>query len=150
MRLTGASEPRPYRIGAGMKPNMLRVDPHRHLRRMRGPREDVQHFADPVRRGIGQVEAFAVEALLVREVVERIGDEIDRDDVDAPAFDADRRHPGRQDLAHFLERLEEVVRPVDLVDVAGLRMADDESGAVDAKRPLAFAAHDAFRSRAWS
>ena len=41
-------------------------------------------------------------------------------------------------------RLEEVVRAVDLVDVAGLRVADDEARPVDAERPLAFAAHDAF------
>ena len=102
-RLTGASEPSPYRSGAGMKPNMLRVDPHRHLRRVRGLGEDVQHFADAMRLGIGQVEALAVEALLVREVVERVGDEIDRHDVDAPALDADRRHPRRQDLAHLLD-----------------------------------------------
>ena len=74
----------------------LRVDAHRHLRRVAGVGEDVEHLADPVRLGIGQVEALAVEPLLVREVVERVGDEVHRHDVDAAALDADHRHPRRQ------------------------------------------------------
>ena len=90
------------------------------------------------------MEALAVEALLVREIVERVGDEVDRHDVDAPAFDADHRHPRRQRVAQLLQRLEEVVRAVDLVDVAGLRVADDEARPVDPERPLAVLAHDAF------
>ena len=72
----------------------------------------------------------------------RVGDVVDRDDVDAPALDADHRHPRRQHLAHLLDELEEVVRAVDLVDVAGLRVADDEAGAVDAERTLALVADD--------
>ena len=121
-----------------------RVDAHRHLRRMARAREDVEHLADPVRRRIGQVEALAVESLLVREVVERVGDEVDRHDVDAAALDADRRHPRRQRAPELLQRLEEIVRPVDLVDVAGLRVADDEAGPVDPERHLAVLADDAF------
>ena len=53
------------------------------------------------------------------DVVERGDDEVDRHDVDAPALEADRRHPRRQQLAHALDQLEEVVRPVDLVHLAG-------------------------------
>src|SRR5437660_10116026 len=90
------------------------------------------------------MEALAVETFLVREIVERIGDEIDRDDIDAAAFDADRRHPWRQEIAHFLEGLEKIIRAVDLVDIACLRITDDEAGAVDAVGPLAFAPYDRF------
>jgi hypothetical protein len=89
------------------------------------------------------METLAVEPFLVRQIVERVGDEVDRNDVDAPALDAYRRHPRRQHVAHLLDQLEEVIRAVDLVDVPGLRVTDDEAGAVDAPRPLAFAAHDA-------
>ena len=112
---------------------------------MRRPGEDVEDFSDSVRMGIGQVEAFAVEPLLVRQIVERVGDKVDRNDVDAPTLDADSWHPRWQHLAQFLDQFEEVVRTVDLVDVAGLRMADDEAGAIDAPRPLAFFADDPFR-----
>ena len=117
------------------------IETHRHLRRVSGLGEDVEHFADPLRLRVGQVEALAVEPFLVREIVERIGDEIHRHDVDASALDADHRHPRRHHAAHLLEEFEEVVRPVDLVDVAGLGVADDEPRPVDAERPLAFFAH---------
>ncbi len=129
----------------GYESEHLRVDAHRHLRRVARFGEDVEHLADPVRLRVGQVEALAVESLLVREIVERVGDEVHRHDVDAPALDADHRHPSRKEVSRLLQRLEEVVRPVDLVDLAGLRVADDEPRPVDAERPLAFVAHDAFR-----
>src|SRR4029077_7522012 len=103
-----------------------------------------EHLADTMRIGIGKVEALAVQTLLVGEKIQRVGDEIYRDDVYAPAFDADRRHPGREHLAHPLNQLEEVVRAVDLVDVARPRMPDDEAGPVDPPRSIAFLAHDAF------
>ena len=111
---------------------------------MAGARENIEHLADPVWRGIGQVETFSVEVLLVREIVERVGDEIDGHDVDAPAFDADHRHPRRQRLPQFLQRLEKVVWTVDLVDVAGLRIANDEARPVNPQRPRAVVAHHAF------
>jgi len=123
----------------------LGVDAHRHLRRMGGLGEDVHHLADPVRLGIGQVKALPVEPFLVREVVERIGNEIHRHDVDSAALDADRRHPRRQHFAHLLDGLEEIVRAIDLVDFTGLRMTDDEAGAVDAERNLGLVADHAFR-----
>ena len=120
------------------------VDTHGHLRGVGGLGEDVEHLADAVRRGVGQVEALAVEALLVREEVHGIDDIVDGDDVDAPAFDSDHRHPRRQHLAHPLDELEKVVRTVDLVDVAGLRIADDEAGTINAERALAVVADHPF------
>jgi hypothetical protein len=90
------------------------------------------------------VKAPAVQTFLVREIVERVGDEIDGHDVDAPALDADRRHPRWQHVAHLLQQFEKVVRAVDLVDVAGFRVADDETRPVDPPRPLAVGAHDTF------
>jgi hypothetical protein len=37
-------------------------------------------------------------------------------------------HPRRQGVPHLLDQLEEVVRAVDLVDLARLRMAHDDGG----------------------
>jgi hypothetical protein len=64
----------------------------------------------------------------VRQVHERIDDEIDRNQVQVAALDADQRHPSRPGFAQPLQGLEEVVRAVDLVDVTGLRMTDDGAG----------------------
>ena len=111
---------------------------------MRRLGKDVHYFPDPVGVGVGEVEALAVESLLVRNMVERIRDEINRHDVEAPAFDAHHGHPWGQHLAHLLDELEEVVRTVDLVDITRLGVTDHEAGAVDAKRPLALIADDGF------
>ena len=94
--------------------------------------EGVQHLADAHRFGIGQMEGVAIELRLVRDVVHRISHEIHRHDVDAAALDAEHRHPLRQQLAQLLDEGEEVVRPVDLVDLAGLRVTDHHARAVDA------------------
>src|SRR5262245_10581721 len=88
------------------------------------------------------MEALAVEPLLVRDVVEGVDDEVDRDEVDPPAFEADRRHPRRQELACALDELENVVGAVDLLHLARARVADDNSGPVNAPWNLAFRAHD--------
>ena len=110
---------------------------------MRRLADDVEHVADAVAERVDEVEAALVEVgLQVADVVERGDDEIDRDDVDAPALEADRRHPRRQQLAHALDQLEEVVRAVDLVHLAGLRVADDERRPVHRPRHLRFLAHD--------
>ena len=90
------------------------------------------------------MEAFPIETPLVREVIERVRDKVDGYDVDASAFDADRRHPGRKDLPQLLDQLEEIVRPVDLVDEPGPGVADDEARPIDAPRPLVLVAHDPF------
>src|SRR4029079_5546374 len=59
-------------------------------------------------------------------------------------FDADHRHPSGKEVARLLYRLEEVVRTVDLVDLPRLRVPHDEARPVDAERPPALVAHDAF------
>ena len=110
---------------------------------MRRLADDVEDVADAVAERVDEMEAPLVEVgLEVADVVERGDDEIDRDDVDAAALEADRRHPGRQQLAHALDQLEEVVRAVDLVHLAGLRVADDERGAVHRPRHLRLGAND--------
>ena len=129
---------------AGHEGEHARIDAHGHLRRMAGAGEGVEHLADAHRLGIGQVEAVAVQLGLVRDVVHRVDDEIDRHDVDAPAFDAQHRHPRRQHFAQLLDQGEEVVRAVDLVDLAGLRMAHDHARAVDAPLDALLLAHQPF------
>ena len=121
-----------------------RVEAHGHFRRMRGPAEHVHDLADAQRFRIDQMETAAVQPLLVRDVIHRIGDEIHRHDVHAAAFHAQRRHPLRQRLANLLDQGEQVVRAIDLVDLARLRMPDHESRAIDAVRDLAVLAHQPF------
>ena len=75
-------------------------------------------------------------------MVERGGDEVDRDDVDLTALDPDTRQPGRQQTPRPLQGLEEVVGAVDLVDRPGPRVADDDPRSVDPPRAAAFLAHD--------
>ena len=92
---------------------------------------------------VGEVEGPAVEPVDVGDVVHRPGDEVDRDDVDLPPLDADRRGPtAGTALRSALDQLEEVVGAVDLVHLAGLGVADDDAGPVDAPRHLALLAHD--------
>jgi hypothetical protein len=118
----------------------LRVDAEGHLRCVRGAREDIEHLAHASRLRVGQVEALAVLLRQVRQVHERVDDEVDRHRVDVTALDADERHPARPGLAQLLQRLEEVVGAVDLVDHARLRMAQHDAGTVDAERHLAVGA----------
>ncbi len=91
---------------------------------------------------VGEAEGLAVELGLVGDVVDRVGDEVDRDDVDLAALDADRRQPGGQHPARLLQQLEHVIGAVDLVDLAGARVADDDSGPVDAPGPARLLADD--------
>src|SRR5450755_2910828 len=93
---------------------------------------------------VGQVKTLSIEAFLVRKVVHRIGDEVDRNDVDASALDAHRRHPRRKHVAQPLDQLEDIIGPVDFVDVSGLRMSDHECGSIDPPRTFALLAYDAF------
>ena len=90
-----------------------RVEPHRGLRRMGRVGEDVEDLAGAKRVRVGQVKGLAVESLFVADVVDRVGDEVNRHDVDLLAFDTDRRHPRRKHVAQTLDHLEEVVRTVD-------------------------------------
>ncbi len=72
---------------------------------------------------------------------QRGDDEIHRHDVDVSAFHAHQRDPARPGLAQLLQRLEEVVRAVDLVDEARLRMTDDGARAVHAPGNASVGAH---------
>jgi hypothetical protein len=112
---------------------------------VRRTREGVEQVADAHRHRVGEVEALTVPSSCeVGNVIHRGDDEVDRDHVDSPAFDADGRHPGGEHLAHFLDQLEEVVGPVDLVHFAGARVADNDRRAEDAPGNLALLADDAF------
>ena len=70
------------------------------------------------------------------------GHVVDRDDVRVAELEADEREPLGQRVARLLERLEEVVGPVDLVHLAGLRVADDDRRPVDAPRDARLLARD--------
>ena len=87
---------------------------------------------------------MAVQLRLVRDVVHRVDHEIHRHHVDPPALDAQRRHPWRQHFAQLLEEGEEVVRAVDLVHLAGLRVADHHARAVDPPLDAGLVADQAF------
>ncbi len=56
------------------------------------------------------------------DVVQRGGHEVDRNDVRVAELGADQGKPAREVVPGHLDRGEEVVRPVDLVHLAGLRM----------------------------
>ncbi len=126
----------------GQRVGELLVDPHRHLRRVGRAGERVEDLtrADALR--VGEVEGFAVEVGLVGDVGHRGGHVVDRHDVRPAELRADQRHPLGQRVAELLDRLEEVVGTVDLVHLAGLRVADDHGGAVDAPRDLGVLAHE--------
>ena len=109
---------------------------------MRRTGEDVDDLARGLRVRIGEVEGPAVETLLMGDVVHGPGDEVNRHEVDLPPLDADHRHPLRHRVAEAADQLEEVVRPVDLVHLAGLGVPDDDPGPVDPPRPGALVADD--------
>ena len=92
--------------------------------------------------GAHEVEGLAVEPGLVGDVVHRGGHVVDRHDVRVAQLEADEREPLGQRVARLLDRLEEVVGPVDLVHLAGLRVADDDRGPVDAPRDARLLARD--------
>jgi hypothetical protein len=118
------------------------VEPQSRLRRVGRAGEEIDHLARGLRVGIGEAEGLAVEAGLVGDVVDRVGDVVDRNDVDLAAFDTEGRQPGRQHPPGLLQQLEPVVGPVDLVDYAGARVTDDDPRAVDPPWPRALLAHD--------
>ena len=131
----------------GQHREQLLVDAHLHLRRVGGARERVEHLARALAARVGQVEGLAVELGQVGDVVHRLGDEVDRHDVGPAHLGPDERHPLGQPVAQLLDRLEEVVRPVDLVHLAGLRVADDDGRAVDPPRDRALGRGRSSRTR---
>ena len=120
----------------------FRIDPERHFRRVRRAREHVEHFPHAPCLRVGQVEALAVLLRQVRQVHQRLDHEIDGHGIDVPALDADQGHPARPGFAQPLQCLEEIVRPVDLVDDAGLRVAEHDARTVDAEGHLAVGPRD--------
>ena len=81
----------------------------------------------------------------VGDVVHGLGDEVHRDDVRLAALGAGERDPRRQRVAQLLEQLEQVVGAVDLVHLAGLRVADDDPRAEDERLRLHALAHHLLR-----
>ncbi len=108
---------------------------------MGGARQHIEHLSDAQRRRVRKVESAAVKSVEMGEVIERGDDEVDRYDVNAPALEPDHRRPVRQNVAQLLDQLKEVVWAVDLVDLAGLRIADDDSWPIDPPRNLGLCAH---------
>ena len=78
-------------------------------------------------------------------MVHRRDDVVDRHEVDVAALETDEQEPGRQGLPQLLDHLEEVIRPVDLVDLASLRMTDHDARPVHAPRALASVADERLR-----
>jgi hypothetical protein len=76
-------------VTLGDEAQQRRIDEQVHLGRMGRLAEDVQHVAHPVTHGVDQVETLGSNAGLVADVVQRVDDKVDRDDVDATAFQAD-------------------------------------------------------------
>ena len=66
---------------------------------VRGAGELVDQLVDALRARVGQVEGLAVQAGLVRDVVERARHPIDRHDVGVAEVEAHQRQPLRQQLA---------------------------------------------------
>ena len=89
------------------------------------------------------MEHPSVETLEMGDVVDRLGDEINRDEVERSALGADERHPLREGVAHLLDELEGVVRAVDPVRLAGLGRTDDHARAVDPPRHRRLTPNDA-------
>ena len=82
-----------------------------------------------------EVERAAIEAVGVDERIHRLDDVVDRDEVGRAEVRADQWQPaGPGEVPDPGERLHQVVRTVDLVDVAGRRVADDDGRTVDPPR----------------
>ena len=109
---------------------------------MGGTGERIHHFARALRLGVAQVEGLPVEPWLMGYVIQRGADVVDRDDVGVAELRPDQREPPRQVVPGQLDRGEEVVRAVDLVHLAGLRVPHHDRRAVDAPRSPRLVAGD--------
>ena len=67
------------------------------------------------------MEGAPVKAVGMRDVVDRVDDKVDRNEVERPSLGSDERHPLRKRVAHLLDELERVVRTVHAVRLAGVR-----------------------------
>ena len=145
--LHGRDRLQPGRDRLGDHVGEVGVDPHRKPRRVRRLCELVEDLAHAERLRVDQVEGVAVDVLggQVGDVVHRARDEVDRHDVDLLPLRARQREPLGQRVAQPLEQLEEVIGPVDLVHLAGARVADDDPRPVHAQRRLDLLAHELLR-----
>ena len=125
----------------GQQAEQAQIEAHADAGRVAGLGEQVEHVAHAVGMRIGEVEALAVLPGRVRDVAGGGHDEIDGNQIDAAAFDANQRHPRRQDGAHPLDEAEEVIRPVDLIHLAGFGVADNDAGPVNPPGHAALLAH---------
>ena len=131
----------PHRLGDRV--GHVRVDAHRELRRVGGLGELVERLADLHRLGAHEVEGVAGQLLVgqVGDVVHRLGHEVDGHDVGVAALRTGQRRPLGQRVAQLLEQLEEVVGTVDLVHLAGLRVAHHDAGPEDQRARPDLLAH---------
>ena len=120
--------------GERARAGRVAVERDREPGRPGGGAERVEHVDRGLRLGVDEVEGLAVAVGQVREVVHRLGDVVDRDDVGVAEVDPDQRQPGRQGVAQQLHHREEVVGAVDLVHRAGLGVTDDDRRPVDPPR----------------
>ena len=134
----------PFFDGLGNKTQQGRIDEQVHPGSVRCLAENVEHVAHAVTHRINQMEALAAGALMMADEIERIHHKIDWNDVDPAAFQPHHRHPRRQQFAYALDQLEKVVRPVDLVHLAGDAMAHHHGGTKHRPGQRAFIAHDFF------
>ena len=118
------------------------VERHREAGGVRRGRQLVDQLVDALPARVGEVEGAAVEVGLVHQVLHRARHPVDRHDVRAPEVQPHQRQPFRQQPPRALDRLEEVVRPVDLVHLAGARVADDDRRPVHPPRHERLLAHD--------
>ena len=105
------------------------VQAHRELRGVRGLGELVERLPHGHGLGVHQMERAAGQVLVgqMGDVVHGPGHEVHRNDVGLAALRPGEREPLRQRVAQPLDELEEVVGTVDLVHLAGLRMADHDA-----------------------
>ena len=109
---------------------------------MGGGGQLVEQLVHPLGTGVGEVERATVEVGLVGDVLECRRDPVDRDDVRVTEVESDQWHPLRQQVAHPLDRLEEVVGAVDLVHLARLGVPDDDSRPVHTPGDVGLLADD--------
>jgi hypothetical protein len=96
------------------------------------------------RLGFAEVKCLPVEVGQVGDVVHRGGDVVDRDDVGVAELRPDQRKPAGQVVPGHLDRGEEVIGAVDLVHLAGPRVAHDD------RRPVHAPGHPRLRARIFS
>ncbi len=61
------------------------------------------------------MERAPVKPFLVRDMVDRLCDKVDRNEVEGPTLGTDERDPLRERVAHLLDELEGVIRAVDAI-----------------------------------